>query len=180
MEGGGNCGHSLTLAPDEAQDAVGRGGPRAEGRIDLVRLQEVQQLQSVDHGNGLGSGGAGPAVPCTGRLGVEAGQDVGVVRAGQGYDHVLAGHAGLLQNRGVGDVAQVDGHPTVQFVGQLVGPFLLLLDYGHVEAALDQRFSQHLGCPAAAQEECPGGHVMGQAHPGRDVPKGTTLADHGE
>ena len=93
VEERGHGGDCLAVAAYEPEHAVCRGSPGADGSVHLVGFDQVEEFEAMDHRDGLRTplvGSTAPGLGGAGRLGVEAGQDVGMVLAGEGDDHVLA------------------------------------------------------------------------------------------
>ena len=135
----------------------------------------------MDHSNGFWTSlVAGRPPPAPSILGVQAGQNVGVVRSGQANDYVLAGHVSFVQHLGIGDIAPEHKGPASEHLRELLGPFLAFFNDGHIKAPFDQLLGQHLAGSPATQQKCPGRHVAGQTHAGCDVAEGASLADHGQ
>ena len=113
------------------------------------------------------------------RLGVQAGQDVRLVLAGQSGHRVESADVGLLEEVGVGDVALEDLN-VGEIFGQLQGPGRVALDYDHLHAPRHQAGREDLRGAATAQQQNMASRAGAQTQePGHPLP-GPPLAHHAD
>ena len=67
--------------------------------IDPDLIEERQEVQTMDHSDGLGNSGC---------LGIDRSQNIGIVFAGQRGDEFDAREVGFVEDVGIGDVAVED------------------------------------------------------------------------